>query len=163
MIYLGADHGGFALKEELKKLLKELSLDFTDEGNATFDQNDDYVDFASCVARAVSKDNGAQGILLCRSGIGMDIVANKFPGVRCALVATVEAARLSRLHNDANVLALSADFLDPDKALSIARVWLVTPFSGEERHAIRLAKIKAIESEHAAAISKSVKKIRESH
>lgn len=146
MIYLGADHRGFKVKEEIKKYLKELDFDFEDLGNKIFDQNDDYPDFAKRVARKVSQNPGNKGILFCGSGIGMSIMANKFKGVRAALCFNEKLAKLSRSHNDANILCISADFLPLAKIKRIVKIWLETEFSQEERHERRLAKIKRYEN-----------------
>lgn len=147
MLYLVADHGGYQTKEELKSYLKELGFEFEDLGAAGLDPNDDYVDFAAKVAKKVAENpEENKGIMICRSGIGMDIVANKFSGVRSAQVFNTEMAKKSREHNDANVLSLASDYLDKETIKEIVKAWLETKFSGEERHVRRLDKIKEIES-----------------
>ena len=156
MIYIGADHRGYKLKETLKKYLEELSKEFSAQGGPALGWedlgaseliiDDDYPDYAIPVARKVSespKEN--RGILICGSGIGVDVVANKFKGVRSALIFNPEQARMSRNDDNTNVLSLSADFTDENSAKEILKVWLETPFSRLERHARRLEKIKAIE------------------
>lgn len=145
MIYLGADHRGFELKEVLKKRLIEEGLEVTDLGNDHPDPNDDYVDFATKVAHAVSEFPENRGILLCGSGVGVDIVANKIDGVRCALASDQRTAIQSREHEDANVLALPADKLESELAYEIIKAFLNTEFSGEGRHERRLEKIEVIE------------------
>src|SRR3989338_9611172 len=141
MIYLGADHGGFKKKEEIKLLLKEMGVAFEDLGNTAYDPNDDYPVFAQKVAEAVSENpKKHKGILLCRSGVGVDIVANKFPDVRSALVASRELAQLSRMHDDSNVLALASDYLTESETRQIVKVWLNSPFTGEDRLVRRLEK-----------------------
>ena len=105
-IIIGADHAGFALKEALKPFLAEMGLDVTDAGTDS-DRSVDYPDFGACVAEAVSAGIFPRGILICGSGVGMSIVANRFPGVRAALCLDEETARLSRMHNDANILVLA--------------------------------------------------------
>lgn len=146
MVYLGADHRGFRLKEEVKKLLRELGVEFEDLGNQRYDPEDDYPDFARRVAQSVAlAPDRNRGILICGSGVGVDIVANKFSGVRSAVVPSIEMAQLARLHDDTNVISLSADHLTENEAKRIVKVWLETPFSGEERHVRRLAKIRQIE------------------
>src|SRR3989344_3935709 len=146
MVYLGADHGGVQKKEEIKLLLKEMGVAFEDLGNAVYDPGDDYPEFARKVAEAVSKNQkDHRGILLCRSGVGVDIVANKFPGVRSALVASRELAQLSRMHDDSNVLALASDYLTESETRQIVKVWLNSPFTGEDRLVRRLKKIEEIE------------------
>lgn len=147
MIYLAADHGGYQTKEELKAYLNELDFEFEDLGAADLNPNDDYVDFAAKVAKKVAENpEESKGVMICRSGIGMDIVANKFKGVRSAQVFNSEMAKKSREHNDANVLSLAADYIDKEIIREIVKVWLETEFSGEERHVRRLDKIKEIES-----------------
>jgi len=140
-IIIGSDHAGFALKEALKGTIAGL----TDIGTDS-DASVDYPDFGARVARAVSKGEFERGILVCGSGVGMSIVANRFPGVRAALCTDVETARLSRMHNDANVLVLAGRRTDAETALAIVEVWLTTPFEGG-RHEQRLNKIRNIEKE----------------
>jgi ribose 5-phosphate isomerase B len=140
-IVIGSDHAGFPLKEALKKAISGI----TDIGTGSADSVD-YPDFGARVARAVSSGEYDRGILICGSGIGMSIVANKFPGIRAALCTDTEAARLSRMHNDANVLVLAGRRTDPETAVAITRVWLDTPFEGG-RHERRLEKIRNIEKE----------------
>jgi len=142
-IIVGADHAGYILKETLKCFLTEQGLLVTDVGtNSTSPV--DYPDFGRQVGRAVSVGQFARGILLCGAGVGMSIVANRFPGVRAALCRDEETARLSRMHNDANVLVLAARLTDPQTALAITKAWLTTPFEGG-RHQRRLDKIAAAE------------------
>lgn len=152
MIYIGADHRGFALKEKLKAFLASQSHEVEDVGAFTFDQNDDYVDFAKLVAEKVAAAPTAdKGILICGSGHGMDIVANKFKGVYAALCDTKESAVQSRQHGNTNVLVLAADALTEAKAQEIVTAWLDTPFSGEERHIRRLEKVKEFEDKNFSA------------
>lgn len=141
-IYLGADHGGYKLKEKIKSWLSEWGYTFEDLGNTVFDPNDDYPDSAFKVAEAVSKNPDSRGVLACRSAAGMVIAANKVSGIRAAAAFDVKSAQHSREHNDANILALSGDWLSEGKAKEILKVWLETPFSREERHARRIEKIK---------------------
>lgn len=140
-IVIGSDHAGFLVKETLKKAIGGM----TDIGTSSADSVD-YPDFGARVARAVSSGEYDRGILICGSGIGMSIVANKFPGIRAALCTDTETARLSRMHNDANVLVLAGRRTDPETAVAIATVWLDTPFEGG-RHERRLEKIRNIEKE----------------
>ncbi|HOG07666.1 MAG: ribose 5-phosphate isomerase B [Syntrophales bacterium] len=142
---IGADHAGFALKEALKAALVAQGYDVVDAGTSNAEPAD-YPDFATLVARAISRGTGERGILICGSGIGMSITANRFPGVRAALCLDAEAARLSRLHNDANILVLAARRTGTEAALEITFVWLATPFEGG-RHQRRLEKLRAIERE----------------
>lgn len=147
IIYLGADHRGFKLKEYLKTVLQEGGYEFIDLGNDHFDQNDDYPDFAIKVARRVSLDpERGRGILICGSGAGIDIVANKFPNIRSVLGFSPDQVYDSRRDNDSNVLSLPSDFLDKEKAKKIVLTWLITDFSGEERHRRRLNKIYQLEN-----------------
>jgi len=141
---IGSDHAGYELKENLKKFLAARGFRLDDVGPYS-PEPVDYPDFGSQVALLVSSGKADRGILICGSGIGMSITANKYPGVRAALCLTAELARLSREHNDSNVLVLAARFTDPDVAEQITAVWLDTAFSGDERHARRLAKIDSIE------------------
>lgn len=145
MIYVGADHRGFDLKERLKKRLVDLGYEVTDLGNDHLDPNDDYVDFAEKVARAVTGDDSNRGVLLCGSGAGVDIVANKINGVRSALVFDLARAVQAREHEDVNVVSLPADVLDEETAYSIVQAFLDTKFSGGERHIRRLEKLEAVE------------------
>lgn len=146
MIYFGADHRGYNLKEALKIYLKELSFEFEDLGAKELIPDDDYPDYATLVAKKVSEDpENNRGILICGSGVGVDIVANKFKGVRSALLFNVEQARMSRNDDNANVLSFSADFIDENSAKEILKIWLETPFSRLERHVRRVEKIKKIE------------------
>jgi ribose 5-phosphate isomerase B len=142
-IIIGADHAGFLLKEAIKPLLAEVGLDVIDAGTDS-ERSVDYPDFAAFVAEAVATGVYPRGILICGSGIGMAIVANRFPGVRAALCLDEETARLSRMHNDANILVLAGRKTDAAKARGIVRVWLTTPFEGG-RHQARLDKIRATE------------------
>jgi ribose 5-phosphate isomerase B len=146
LIYIGADHRGFKLKEALKNFLKEQGYEVIDVGNEIYDENDDYPDFAALVSRAISQDPvNRRGILICSSGVGVDIVANKFKGVRSALVNNSDQAYLSRKDEDSNVLSLAADFLNEDDAEKILSTWLQTPFSGKENYQRRLQKISELE------------------
>jgi ribose 5-phosphate isomerase B len=148
MIYLGTDHRGFELKEKIKQWLEEWHQPFEDLGNTVYDQTDDYPDFAAQVARRVAESpEENRGILLCGSAVGVDIVANKFRGVRSALVWSDDEAlvKQSRQHDGANVLALPADHLTEEQAQSIVRLWLETPSPSEERHLRRLQKISDLE------------------
>lgn len=147
LIYIGADHRGFELKETLKKFLKDSGYEVIDVGNDHYDKDDDYPDFAALAAHAVSQDSiNRRGVLICGSGSGMNIIANKFNGVRSVLASSPEQAKLSRNDGDSNVLSLSASFLNEEQAKEILEIWLKTPFSGEERHKRRLKKIMEIES-----------------
>lgn len=145
MIFIGADHRGFDLKERLKKRLMDDGLKVTDLGNDHLDPQDDYVDFAKDVARATKNDAGNIGILFCGSGAGMDMVANKIKGIRSALVQDKQRAIQAREHENANVLSLPTDILDEEQAYEIIKAFLETGFRGEERHVRRLEKMTEIE------------------
>jgi len=157
MVFLGADHRGFELKERLKKRLVDEGFDIQDLGNDHLDENDDYVVIAEKVAKAVVEDSIASfqndkqdgqknyGIILCGSGAGVDMVANKINGVRSALVFDVPRAIQAREHEDANVISLPADTLDEESSFEIAKAFLTTQFSGEQRHIRRLEEMKKVE------------------
>lgn len=146
MFYLAADHRGFRLKEALKRFLTERSIAFEDVGAQTYAEGDDYVDFAATAAKKIAADPlKHKGIFLCGSGHGVDMVANKFKGIRAALCWNKEVAQQSREHEDANVLVLPADWLDEQVAEEIMITWLGTEFSNEERHTRRLQKIENLE------------------
>ncbi len=138
-IIIGADHAGYTLKEALKASLARMGFDVTDVGTHG-EKSVDYPDFGARVGRAVSTGEFPRGILICGSGIGMSIVANRFPGVRAALCLDEETARLSRMHNNANVLVLAGRKTSPEAAAGIVRVWIETPFEGG-RHQSRIEKI----------------------
>jgi len=146
IIYIGADHRGFNLKESLKQYLQSNGYTVSDIGNTTLDPNDDYPDFISAVAEKISANpDEAKGIIICGSGIGANIVANKFPRVRSALVMNADQAYLSRHDNNTNVIAFAADFIDDQSTKMALATWLQTPFSGEPRHTRRNQKIRDIE------------------
>jgi len=144
-IGLACDHGGFELKEELKLFLKMLGVEPIDMG--TFNEDSvDYPDFGVLVAEKVSRGELEKGILICGTGIGMSMVANKFPRIRAALVNDLYSARCSREHNDANILIIGGRIVGKELAKEIVKVWLETPFAGG-RHKKRLEKIEALEKE----------------
>ena len=146
LIYIGSDHRGFQLKESLKSYLKASGYEVVDVGNDQYVAGDDYPDFAALAARKVSLDpENSRGILICGSGVGMDVAANKFKNVRSALTFNTEQAAAARSDDNTNVLSLAADYLNEDDAKKILSVWLATSFSGEERHQRRLRKISDIE------------------
>jgi ribose 5-phosphate isomerase B len=144
MVYIAADHRGFDLKNKLFKRLTDEGYKITDLGNDHFDSNDDYPDFARKVAMAVLNDSENRGILLCGSGVGMDITANKFEGIRAALVSNEKIASQARKDDDVNIISLSADILDEDLALRIIKIFLETPFDKKENHLRRIEKIEEI-------------------
>ncbi|MCJ7790156.1 MAG: ribose 5-phosphate isomerase B [Candidatus Atribacteria bacterium] len=140
-IALGSDHGGYQLKENLKKYLKELNVEYKDFG-CNSEKSVDYPDIGFKIAIEVKNRNYDKGILICSTGIGMSIVANKIKGIRASLCHDVFSARYAREHNDANILTLGGRVIDSGLAKEIVKVWLNTDFSGEERHLKRLNKIK---------------------
>ena len=142
-VYIGADHAGFALKEHLKKFLHSKGYSVKDSGAHKLVKTDDYPVYGAKVAKAVRKEG--KGILICGSAEGICIVANKFKKIRAVAVWTLQNAKLSRQHNDANVLCLSGWELTKKKAEQITLTWLKTPFSGEPRHLRRLKEIQRIE------------------
>lgn len=143
-IAIGSDHGGYELKGKLVNFLKESKYDVDDLGTHSKDSCD-YPIIGFEVAKAVSAGKAARGILICRTGIGMAIIANKLPGVRAGAVYSVEMAKSSREHNDCNVLVLAADYTDEETAKSILKIWLDTEFLGD-RHARRVEQIIKLES-----------------
>jgi len=147
-VYLGADHRGFALKEKLKPFLSAEGHEAEDLGNKILDSEDDYVDFAAKVAEEVERNPDSRGILICGSGAGVDIVANKFDGVRSVSASTPGEARAAREDDDVNVLALASDFLSQAEARDIVKTFLETSFKGEERHRRRIGKIAEIEKKN---------------
>jgi len=138
-IAIGCDHAAYALKEVIKKFLLQKGIEMVDVGT-NGEASVDYPDFGKKVAAMVSSKKVRRGILICGTGIGMSIVANRFPGVRAALCSDMYSAAMSRRHNNANILALGARVIGEGLALEIVRVWLDTPFEGG-RHQIRVNKI----------------------
>lgn len=148
VIYFGGDHRGFKLKEVLKEFVKEQGYEVFDVGNVIYDEKDDYPDFAKEVAKKVSSDpEGSRGVLICGSGAGVDIVANKFQGVRSVLGVSTDQVYDARHDDSANILSFAADFTATADAQKMVQIFLQTPFSGEERHQRRLEKISQIENE----------------
>jgi ribose 5-phosphate isomerase B len=144
-VYLGADHGGYELKEKIKKFLQDKNYEVEDCGAFSYDAEDDYPDFTFPVAEKVSMDPRREdkGILLCRSSGGVIIAANKVKGIRAVSVVDVKSAKHAREHNNANVIGLSGDWMTEDQAKEAVSAFLTTPFSTEPRHARRLEKIAA--------------------
>lgn len=140
MLAIGSDHGGFALKREIMAHLEQRGLAYRDLGTYSEDSCD-YPVYAKAVARAVASGECERGILICGTGIGVSITANKVPGIRCALCGDCFSARATREHNDANVLALGARVTGPGLALMIVDTFLDTPFSNDERHIRRISQI----------------------
>ena len=142
-IAIGCDHAGVDLKYQILPTLKELSIEWIDVGTNE-DLSVDYPDFGEKVSEMVSNGDVERGILICGTGIGMSIVANKFPGVRASLCNDTHSTKMSRLHNDANLLILPGRIIDNEKAKEIVKIWFTTSFEGG-RHQRRIDKIKAIE------------------
>ncbi len=151
-VAIGADHGGFELKQQLIQALKKRNIQVLDCGAYTCDPEDDYPVFGAKVGRAVSLNEAGFGILLCRSGVGMAIAANRFHGVRAAVVDNAETAVLTRQHNASNVLVFSGDKMDLNGILAILDKWFAEPFSAEERHARRLYTLERATYDDIAAI-----------
>lgn len=147
-IYLGTDHAGFELKEQIKAFLKASGYMVEDEGAYTFDPEDDYTDYVKIVAKLVQSDPESRGLVLGGSGQGEAIVANRFAGVRATIYygGPLEIIKLSREHNDANILSLGARFLNFEQVKEVLNIWLSTQFSGEERHLRRINDIDNNES-----------------
>lgn len=145
-VHIATDHAGYELKNYLVEALTADGHDVVDHGAAAYDASDDYPDTILPGAQAVAGDPGSLGIVLGGSGNGENIVANKVPGIRSILAWSDQTARLGREHNDANVVALGARMHEPAVALELVRVFLATPFSGDERHQRRIDEISAYES-----------------
>ena len=146
MIAIGSDHGGYRLKEEIKKYLDEKEIEYKDYGCMN-EESVDYPNIAKEVAKAVQSKECETGILICRSGLGMSIVANKFKGIRCAPCHNEYTAKYAKLHNNSNILAIGADDVTVNEAICILRMWLATEFEGG-RHQERLDLITEIENEN---------------
>jgi len=146
-VAIAADHGGYKLKEEIKTLLTSMNIQTEDFG-CTCEESVDYPDYALPVAEKVAAGEFERGILVCGTGIGMSIAANKVPGIRCALVHDTFSAKATREHNNTNVLAMGERVIGPGLALDIVKIWLETEFQGG-RHERRVDKITQIEEKHA--------------
>lgn len=144
-IAISSDHGGNNLRREIIQLLSELGVEFVDLGPDS-DDSVDYPDFAGAVANGVASGNYDRGILICGTGIGMSIAANKVRGIRCALVHDVFSAKATRNHNDSNILAMGERVIGPGHAREIVKAWLHEPFEGG-RHERRVGKLMELESE----------------
>jgi len=142
-IHLGSDHAGFELKEKLKVFLRELGHQVSDEGAYSLNEGDDYPDVVKLVAKLVQADDEARGIVLGGSGQGEAVCANRLKKIRAALYygGPLEIVKLSREHNNSNILSLGARFISEEEARAAVKMWLDTPFSGEDRHIRRIFKI----------------------
>lgn len=143
MIALGCDHGGYELKQEIISHLESKGIAYRDYGSFS-PEPADYPEYAHIVAHAVVNGECEKGILICGTGIGISIAANKVKGIRAAVCTDCFTAEATRLHNDANILALGGRVVGPGLALKIVDTFLNTPFSGEERHSRRISKIEAV-------------------
>ena len=143
-IAIGCDHGALALKNKMVSHLESKGYEVKDFGTYTPDSCD-YPEFAAAAAQAVANGECDKGIVLCTTGIGVSVAANKVKGIRCALLADVWSAKMTRLHNDTNMMALGAGVVGENLALEIADIWLGTEFSGGERHVRRIEKLMALE------------------
>lgn len=149
LIYIGGDHRGFKLKEAIKAYLKNSGYEVADLGAEKYDANDDYPDIARLVAEQIRLDpEKRRGVLVCGSGVGIDIAANKFAGIRSFLALSPDHAIAAKNDDDTNIICLSADFTEEADAKRMVSVWLQTQFSGEERHKRRLKKIADIEAQN---------------
>lgn len=146
-IAMGADHAGYRLKDEIKAYLEQQGHQVEDLGCHCGDSVD-YPDYANAVCEKVVSGEADRGILICGTGIGMSIAANKIPGIRCALVHDLFSAKATREHNDTNVLAMGERVIGPGLALEIVKVWLETPFSEGPRHVNRVNKVKQLEERY---------------
>ncbi|MCC7055719.1 MAG: ribose 5-phosphate isomerase B [Gemmatimonadaceae bacterium] len=147
-IPIGSDHAGFEMKQHLAKALRGMGFDVEDKGTDS-DASTDYADYAHPVAREVSSGEAKRGILLCGTGLGMSYAANRWPHVRAAVAWTPEVAKLSREHNDANILVIPARCISDEEGVRILEAWLNTPFDGG-RHERRIAKIERATEEGTA-------------
>lgn len=143
-IAIGCDHGAFVLKNKVIAHLEELGYEVEDFGTHSLDSCD-YPDFAAAAAKAVASGECQRGIVLCTTGIGVSISANKIKGIRCALLSDIWSAKMTRLHNDTNMMALGAGVVGENLAMEIVDTWLGTAFSGEARHQRRIDKVMALE------------------
>jgi len=144
-IYIGADHKGYNLKEAIKGWLRELDYDMDDVGALMLNPRDDYTTYASKVGSKVGLNKGTMGILFCGSGVGVDVTANKFDGVRASIGKIPDQVKAGRADDDMNVLVIAADFTDMVSAKNMVKVFLETKFDGKARHQKRLDDIKKIE------------------
>lgn len=145
MIYLSSDHGGYNLKTKITDYLKQKNIEFTDLGPETYIKEDDYPDYIVPTMLEVQSNEENKGIVICRNGVGVNMLANKFKNIRATLSFTPEHAGSSRNDDNTNVLSLPADYISEQTAIEIVDKWLSTNFSDEERHKRRLEKVKEFE------------------
>lgn len=144
-IYLGADHRGYELKEKVFQWLVDWGYEVEDMGAYEFDKNDDYTKYGEKVASMVAEDENNKGILICGSGVGVDVVANKFDGVRASIAKENDQVRAGRNDDDMNVLVIAADYTTEEESKTMITTFLKTEFSGKKRHMRRLNEIKKLE------------------
>lgn len=145
-VFIASDHGGYELKNTLVKNLVEKGYDTTDLGPENFDPEDDFPDITRTLCASVADSVGSLGVLLCRNGVGVSIAANKFKKIRCALSFNAKHAQSAKTDDNANVLALPADYLTKSDALNIVLAFLTTPFSNDGRFIRRIVKVEALEN-----------------
>ncbi len=148
-VAIGADHAGFSLKQDLVAYLKELGHEVRDVGTHRPDPNDDYPDYAQAVAEAIVKGEAERGVLICGSGVGASVAANKIPGIRAGLCHDTYSAHQGVEHDDMNVLVVGARVIGRALAHELVHAYLNATFTGEERHRRRLEKVKALEAKYA--------------
>jgi len=145
-LFLGADHAGFELKEAVKKMLERERREFEDLGAHDFDVDDDYPDFAKAVCEKIQKEGG-KGILICGTGQGMAITANKFPGIRASVCWNEKTIEVAAEHNKANIICLGGKILSKSEGMKLVKLWIKSEFTNEPRHIRRIKKIEAIEKD----------------
>jgi len=156
-IAIGADHAGFTMKQDLAAQLRELGHDVLDLGAHHPDPSDDYPDFAEAVGQAIVEGKAERGVLICGSGVGVSVAANKIPGIRAAVCHDAYSAHQGVEHDNMNVLVLGSRIIGSELARELVRVYIAAQFSGEERHCRRLAKVDAIERHYLASKNVSSK------
>jgi ribose 5-phosphate isomerase B len=145
-VYIGADHRGYNLKEKITKWLFEWKYDYFDVGASFLDLKDDYPKYAQEVASLVAKNKGAKGILLCGSGVGVEVVANKFDGIRASIGISKDQVKVGRNDDDMNILIIAADFTHEHEAKEMVKIFLETAFAAKSRFKRRIEEIKKIEA-----------------
>lgn len=148
IVYIGADHRGFDLKEQLKVWMKDEGFNVEDLGAENKDPEDDYPEYAGKVAERASEDPDSRGVVICGSGVGVDIVANKFDTIRSGLGISAEQVKAAREDDDINILSIASDFTDFEKAKELIRIFLETEYKSEERFERRIGQITEIEEEN---------------
>lgn len=144
MIYLASDHGGFELKNKLINFLQNENLEIQDFGPTSFDENDDYPDYIIPTMKELQNNPNNLAVILCKNGVGVSMLANKFKNIRCVLGFNVKQVQKAKTDDNTNVLALPADYIDESLAIKIVGTWLGTEFSNQKRHIRRLSKVAQI-------------------